>query len=212
MNENYKSIVKHYESCFDIHGDNHLGVDWPNEKDALTRYKTMLDVIKFNQFFKDEVEVSLLDFGCGSARLNDYIIDNKLNNILYSGLDLSEKFINISKQKFPNSQFFCGDILDSSFQIPCFDFLVLNGVFTEKRELTNESMWDFFTEIICSVFKYATKGIAFNLMSKNVDWERIDLFHVSKDKLTLFLTKNVSRNFIIRNDYGLYEYTVYLYK
>lgn len=49
-------------------------------------------------------------------------------------------------------------------------------------------------------------------MSKDVDWEREDLFHLSLDELSNFLTKEVSRNFIIRNDYGLYEYTTYLYK
>jgi len=25
----YSSIYKHYEECFDRHGDTHLGVDWP---------------------------------------------------------------------------------------------------------------------------------------------------------------------------------------
>ena len=56
------------------------------------------------------------------------------------------------------------------------------------------------------------KGIAFNIMSKLVDWERDDLFHVSMDELGLFLKNNLSRNFIIKNDYKLYEYTVYVYK
>jgi hypothetical protein len=49
-------------------------------------------------------------------------------------------------------------------------------------------------------------------MSKNVDWEREDLFHVSLDLVSDFLCKNLTRNYIIRNDYGLYEYTVYVLK
>ena len=48
--------------------------------------------------------------------------------------------------------------------------------------------------------------------SLGVDWERDDLFHVPLDLLANFFSKNVSRNFIIRNDYDLYEYTVYLYR
>jgi len=44
--KNYLAIVSHYESCLERHGDTHLGVDWPEKKDAETRYRVMLDVIK----------------------------------------------------------------------------------------------------------------------------------------------------------------------
>ena len=55
-------------------------------------------------------------------------------------------------------------------------------------------------------------GIAFNVMSKDVDWERDDLFHLPLSELSSFLSKNLTRRYIIRNDYGLYEYTTYVYK
>ena len=61
------------------------------------------------------------------------------------------------------------------------------------------------------VFPLAKRGIAFNVMSKQVDWERNDLFHLSLDEMSSFVTKHLSRHFVVRNDYGLYEYTVYLY-
>ena len=88
----------------------------------------------------------------------------------------------------------------------------MNGVFTEKRNLSFDSMWLYFTNMIESIYKITNKGIAFNVMSKNVDWERDDLFHVSLDQLSSFLCSNITRNFIIRNDYKLYEYTVYVFK
>jgi hypothetical protein len=49
-------------------------------------------------------------------------------------------------------------------------------------------------------------------MSTHVDWERDDLFHLPIDKLTAFLVKEASRDFIIRHDYKLYEYTAYVYR
>ena len=73
-------------------------------------------------------------------------------------------------------------------------------------------MMEFFTSVIAKLWDKCNKGIAFNLMSKIVDWERDDLFHVSLDELGWFLKNNLSRNFVIRNDYKLYEYTVYVYK
>jgi hypothetical protein len=135
-----------------------------------------------------------------------------LNNIDYSGLDISSKFIEVSKQKFPSINFYCGDILDQNFQIKNFDYIIMNGVFTEKRGLTFEEMFEYFKELIEKIFTLSNEGVAFNVMSKNVDWERDDLFHLSHDLLSSFLCKNITRNYIIRNDYGLYEYTVYLFK
>ena len=49
-------------------------------------------------------------------------------------------------------------------------------------------------------------------MTKHVDWERDDLFHLPFDTLAAVLKKEISRHFVISNDYGLYEYTVYVYK
>jgi SAM-dependent methyltransferase len=210
MSDKYKVLADHYEGCFDKYGDTHLGVDWPKQDDVYKRYSVMLDVIKFHEDKSEKV--SLLDFGCGTAHLNEYILTNKYSNIGYAGLDISPKFVQASKAKFPDTSFFCVDILKNSDQLPRFDYIVMNGVFTEKREMTFEEMFSFFQSMLVKVFAHANKGIAFNTMSKAVDWEREDLFHLPTDLLINFLTKKLTRNFIIRNDYGLYEYTTYVYK
>ena len=206
--QNYSAIVSHYESCLDKYGDTHLGVDWPNQTDAWTRYQVMLEVIRQ----KIPSKISLLDFGCGASHLYDYILAHKLDHIDYSGLDISEKFIHLSKEKYPLVSYYCLDILRTSVQLPSFDYIILNGVFTEKRELSHIEMWKYFRQAISKVFKLARVGIAFNVMSSHVDWERDDLFHLPMDKLAAFLVREVSRDFIIRNDYQLYEYTTYVYR
>lgn len=211
MKENYiESIVKHYEECLEKFGDSHLGVDWPKLEDVNKRYKVMLEIIKYHE--KEVSELTLLDFGCGASHLLEYILANQMNNIVYSGLDVSEKFISLSKKKFPSTPFYCLDILNDSTGLLAFDFVVMNGVFTEKRQLTFNEMWLYVQKVITKVYHITKSGIAVNFMSKAVDWERDDLFHLSKDLLADFLTKSISRKFIIRNDYGLYEYTVYIYK
>jgi len=204
----YLSIVSHYESRLEQFGDSHLGVDWPNEEDVEKRHRVMLDVIKPELH---EGSVSLLDFGCGASHLNEYILKQRLLNIEYAGLDLSEKFIRLSRSKFPANQFFCLDLLDHSDALPTFDYIVMNGVFTEKRELSFDEMFSYCKQLLTMVFAHAAIGIAFNVMSKHVDWERDDLFHLPFDALAAFLGENLTRNYIFRNDYGLYEYTTYVY-
>lgn len=202
---NYLKLAKHYDECFKEHGDTHLGVDWPKYEDTFKRYDAMLGLIR------DKSPITLLDFGCGTAALNSYIKSLKINNIEYYGLDINESFYNASKLKFPKNDFYCLDILEND-NIPNFNYIVCNGPFTEKRDLSQKEMMDFFTRAIKKLWDKCDNGIAFNLMSKHVDWEREDLFHVSLDELGWFLKNNLSRNFIIKNDYGLYEYTTYVYK
>lgn len=200
---NYLEIANHYKQCVEKYGDTHLGVDWPNYNDTLKRYQVMLDFITPNS--------SLLDFGCGTSALYQYALDTQQNNFVYSGLDITPEFISISKEKFPNKIFHQKDILVDN-DIPTFDYIVCNGTFTEKRNLSHKEMFSFFSQVVKKLWEKTNKGIAFNLMSKHVDWERKDLFHVSLDELGWFLKDNLSRNFTIRNDYELYEYTAYVYK
>jgi len=104
------------------------------------------------------------------------------------------------------------DLLDENASLPMFDYIVLNGVFTEKRELSFDEMLSYFKQLVPRVFAHAAVGIAFNVMTKHVDWEREDLFHLPFDTLAEFLKKELTRNFVFRNDYGLYEYTTYVYQ
>jgi SAM-dependent methyltransferase len=203
----YLSIVSHYEACLEQYGDSHLGVDWPKADDVDKRHRVMLDVIR-----PGSQPVTLLDFGCGAAHLNEYIQRERLDNIEYAGLDLSEKFVELSQRKFPENRFFCLDLLDDDSMLPSFDYIVMNGVFTEKRELSFDEMLSYFERLLTRVFGHATVGIAFNVMSKHVDWERRDLFHLPFDTLAAFLKQELSRHFVFRNDYGLYEYTTYVYR
>jgi hypothetical protein len=117
-----------------------------------------------------------------------------------------------AQSKFPANKFYCLDLLDEKASLPNFDYIVLNGVFTEKRELSFDEMFSYFQRLVTRVFEHAAVGIAFNVMSKHVDWEREDLFHLPFDALAAFLQKDLTRNFVLRNDYGLYEYTAYVYR
>ena len=73
-------------------------------------------------------------------------------------------------------------------------------------------MIDYTYESLSQLFNLCKIGLAVNFMSITVDWKRNDLFHLSMDNLVRFVTKKLSRNFIIRNDYNLYEYTIYIFK
>ncbi|MBU9619655.1 class I SAM-dependent methyltransferase [Burkholderia multivorans] len=203
----HEILIRHYETCLQRHGDTHLGVDWPNAEDANTRYRVMLDLVR-----PGSTPATLLDFGCGASHLYQYMIDRDVNGLSYTGLDASEAFCDLSQRKYPGNEYVCVDVLAEPDRLGEYDYIVMNGVFTEKRELGYDEMFDYFARMLRVVFPKARKGIAFNVMSKEVDWERDDLFHVPVTQLTHFVARELSRHYVVRHDYGLYEYTTYVYR
>ncbi len=209
MTTEYEEIVTHYEECFLKHGDNHKGVDWPNQADLDKRFSVAYELTQKNGF----KPLSLLDFGCGNGLFIDYLTQHQLlDQVTYTGLDLSPLFISCCQQKHPNLSFICADILQSPDSIGTYDYIILNGVLTEKCSLDFTVMWDYAKLLLSTLFKHCNIGIAFNMMSDHVDWERDDLFHMPFDMLATFLGNNLSRNYQFRNDYGLYEFTTYVYR
>ena len=204
MSSELDTLVKHYESKFAEHGDNCKGVDWPNEEDAATRYRIMSGVIK-----PGGAGSSILDYGCGLAGLADWYKNVGLKLHPYTGYDPSEKMIEACRAKYPDEVFTHDwEMLDGTEH----DYVIMNGLFTLKSTLTDLDMCNLMHDTLTKVWPLAKVGIAFNVMSADVDKKRDDLFHLNMGDLSAYLCKNFTRNFVIRNDYGLYEYTTYLYK
>ena len=203
----YRQIIEHYEGCLDRHGDSHLGVDWPDARDAETRYRVMLDVIG-----RRTAPATLLDFGCGAGHLLEFIRRNGRDAIDYRGLDASAKFIDLCRRKFPDATFHCRDILEDSTGIGPADYVVMNGVLTERCGMSEPAMLDYMEALLMAAWPLARKGMAFNVMSAQVDWKRDDLFHVPFDTMASLVKTRLSRHFRFRQDYGLYEFTTYVYR
>lgn len=205
----YLSILRACEQDLANHGDNYRGMGWTKQpEDADRRYQVMLDVIRR----PSAGPVSLLDVGCGTSLLYEYMQRGGVLGIDYSGLDLSIQHLALARSKFPSITYYQVDLLDGTDDVPEFDYLIINGIFTSKPSLSFDEMWLFFQAFIERAFTRARIGMAFNVTTKLVDWERDDLFHLPFDQLGLFLSQKISRNFLIRHDYGLYEYTTYVYR
>jgi len=203
---NYEKIYEHYENCLEEFGDSPKGHDWPDMDSTNTRYEVMTDI-----FCDENTTCSVLDLGCGTGMYLEYLINNEIN-VSYEGADISDKFINIASEKFKDNNFYNINVLEETLPKK-YDYIIVNGVFTMSVGLSNDEMFDFLTKFIDRVWPNTKKGLAINFMSKNVDWERDDLYHMSIDKLTKFLfEKKITKEWVVRNDYGLYEYTIYLKK
>jgi SAM-dependent methyltransferase len=206
----YDILLRHGDAALNQFGDTHRGAHWPNERDRLIRFDVMLDVM----IAPPGEPVVLCDFGCGSGELLAHIRRRGIGNIAYFGVDRSQTALDFAQAKFPGTRFLNLDVSDPGCDpavIAC-DYLVANGLFTTKWELQHARMWEFLAQTVRRLWPHVRKGLAFNVMSKIVDWERDDLFHVPMDDVARLLHDLAGRHVLLRADYGLYEYTAYAFK
>jgi SAM-dependent methyltransferase len=203
-----QDLVRHYEACFLEHGRTPKGVDWPNQDDLNTRFEVMLGVVR-----PGHEQPALLDLGCGPGLLLDYLErTGRRQDFDYIGVDLCEPMLESARRLWPDYRFARQDIVAQPLPGGLVDYVILNGVLTERRGASHAQMADYAVNLLDAAFRTARVGIAFNVMSKLVDWERDDLFHWGFDDMTAAVSRRLSRHIRIRADYGLYEYTVYVYR
>jgi SAM-dependent methyltransferase len=190
------------------HGDSHLSVGYASPAEATERYAIMLGATR-----EKEEAVSLLDLGCGLAHMLDYIrSDPQWDRIRYTGADLSSRFIEAARERHPDADLIELDILDRNAALPDYDYVVISGLFNYRGELSRGRMLAYWKRMTSTAFRHCRRGIVFNVMSKLVDWERDDLFHLPFNTMSRFVAEELSRHFVIRHDYDAYEYTVYVYR
>jgi SAM-dependent methyltransferase len=206
----YHALVRMVEDLYAEHGDTHRGLGYPKAEGFDARYRIYLDVIRGTAAGQ---KCTMLDIGCGTAQLLDLIQSLGRKEISYRGVDLSRRLIEAAKQKHPERDFVCGDPFDlEEIWAARPDYVVFGGIFTCRLQMKVEEMTDYMIRLLRLAFASCRRGIAFNVMSHHVDWQRDDLFHVPFDRMADILQANFSRHYLFRADYGLYEYTVYLYR
>lgn len=81
-----------------------------------TRGKLWPEFLLFKKFVKEKDKV--LDEGCGNGRLIEVIKDLKVD---YTGIDFSERLLELARKRYPNFKFVKGSILDLPFPDNYFD-------------------------------------------------------------------------------------------
>jgi len=99
----------------------------------------------------------ILDYGCGLGHLINFLQIKNID-VDYTGIDINEKYIQIAKDIFTDSNLKVGDIEGENC---VYDWALASGVFTYG--LTKEEIFGKISEILTKV----SKGFAFNFLLKS---------------------------------------------
>jgi SAM-dependent methyltransferase len=205
MRNDVSKLSVHYAASLAAHGATPNGLLWPNATDLATRFEVLLGGIAFEKY-SPASRIKLLDLGCGPGLLLDYLADNKLlDRVDYHGIDVLGASLLEARSRWPTHSFELRDVRDSPFAVERFDYCIVCGVFTGRFDVTYSEMETMARETLKAVWPSVKIGLAFNAMSKHVDWERDDLFHWPLDDIVAFCKANLSRHVSLRLDYGLWE-------
>ena len=194
---------KHYKSTYLKHGATAKGVDWRNEKTASIRHD------QFFQLFQHDSNACVLDIGCGHGSFYSYLIKKKFKGE-YTGIDIVDEMVEYANKNISQGRFFICDFLQD--KIEKYDYLIANGIFTQKLDVSHREMEKFVLAFAEKMFLKCKKGIAFNLMSSCVNFHAENLFYKSPSEMIAYVMSRLSGNFILNHNYRMYEYTLYVYK
>ncbi len=206
MRKHIENIKKEYEDNLRGKGEDSVEAShWIGKEKTWLRFKILCSI-------DDLSNKKILDFGCGNALLLDYLKEHNIN-CNYYGWDISKEMIRIAKDRYPNIPFKQIDMIEDMIEYyNFFDYILISGVFYIKGDSDNNIHREFIYQTLKHVWQFTTKGISVNFLTEHVDWFDKKLYYCQIGDITSFISKNLSRRFVVRHDYPLWEFTIFVYK
>lgn len=207
MNEISKKLRSHYTKTFLEYGATSRGVDWGEKEWAANlRQLKMLEIVNIEKNGRE----TILDVGCGYGALADVIKIANLN-LEYTGIDIVQEMIDEAKKRHNDFKFKVSDIFD--IQEEKYDYVVCNGILTQKLDCSTLAMNKFAQNLIKKMFDICKNGVVFNTMSSYVNFQKENLYYRNPSEMMAWCMSELTQHIKIDCAYKLqYEYTVYLFK
>ena len=209
-NDIVRTLAQHYDALVRKHGDAPEASQWSNRDTQFRRFAVLAGIAP------DLAASSILDLGCGTGALLTFLNEHVGFSGSYTGIDISPEAIKVARQNHPEARFLHHDLLTDTLDEQ-FDYVMISGIFNNK--LKNEEVcMKYLQDILVRTFGIAKKGVAFNAMSKYVDYEDENLCYFQPEEIFSFCKRRLSSRVTLRHDYRVkdnvipFEFTVYVYK
>ncbi len=198
-----QALVEYYEKQLQRYGPTARGMDWKDEASQRLRFEVLCGVCDLNG-------KSVHEIGAGVGHLHDFMQERGIA-ACYSGSDLSAEMVDAARRLHPGISFERTDILlDES--PATHDVVLCSGLFHVKLDHSKREWSAFLRQTLRRMYEMSHSAIAFNLMSEQVDFRAPQLFYADASEVLEFCREELSPFVVLRDDYPLYEFTIYVYR
>lgn len=180
-----------YHNAYKKYGVSAKGLKWSSKERQFKRFEILLD------FIKNEIpQVSILDIGCGYGDLITYIQKNMLFPKTYIGIDCEEFILDITKKRFPNSNFLKKNLLKD--ELPTADYYICSGALNIFQE-------DDYLLAIKKCYEQSSKGLIFNSLTESFSHD-LTIFDI------YLYCQDLAKEAIIKDNYLDNDFTIFMKK
>ncbi len=207
-----RQMKSHYSNSFETFGASSQGVDWGVDQRQLDkRYGKMLKLITNDERYKKGNIFSVLDVGSGFGGFRGYMEQLGIVGAFYSGVELCDNMVTYAQKNYPKDTFLCGDLFGMD-DCTKYDYIICNGILTQKLDITIREMNSYANNIISKMFSMCNRGIAFNIMTSEVNFTSPNLYYRHPADTLIYCLHEITDKIVIDHNYELFEYTVYCYR
>ncbi len=213
MNDQFTAF---YRSKFARFGDSAKGISWRDELTQHNRFRLLSSI-------SSDME-SVIDVGCGLGHLYSFLRSKGFQG-KYLGLEILEEFVELASQRVEGDpiaevRLFDASMLAEKSSVPAsplptgFEYGIVSGMFNLSSDNAEKFMYD----VVERLWNVCEKGIAFNILSKYVEYEDSYLYYVDPLKVFRFLKQELGAHVVMYHDYVLspdsfpYEVTFHVRK
>jgi SAM-dependent methyltransferase len=206
-----EDALEHYKRYFnekiEMHGPVPQGADYNGPEVQSTRFEQLAKVIDPGQPF------SLIDYGCGYGAFLAFL-EAKPWKFRYHGYDMLEKMIKAARQAHAHASI--ANFTISEADLVASDYVVAGAIFNNKFEAPVEQWREHTLYILEKLNKLCTRGLAFNMLSRYSDVDRMslrpDLYYADPLFYFDYCKRTFSRDVALLHDYGLFDFTILVRK
>jgi len=166
---NLKDIINFYDVKLNNHKEDYKILAFENSKTQNIRFSALLNGI-------DVKNKKILDVGCGLCNLIEFLNKKKVN-YQYTGIDIMEKFVEISRRRYPGKKILYSDIFsDNPFKKNSFDIVLVSDAFNLRLDNNKR----FIKKALKVLFEISKKIVTFNLLHPHSPDREDDRFYYYK--------------------------------
>lgn len=189
-----------YAGSLARHGVGARSVGWRDEASHRLRFDRLVRIVDPERPF------TAADWGCGYGALYAFL-DERFGDRLtaYTGYDIAPEMIAAARAAVEAARV---RFVQGSEVVEEADYVFVSGTFNVRLE-ASEADWDRYVKAqLETLFARARRGLAFNLLTSDVDWREPHLFYADPCAYFAFCRQRLSRRVALLHDYPLFEWTM----